>query len=357
MNFEDTDFRQEILDTENPFDLQLIKDFLMEQGFEYKPESVDFTMILYNLNDEIIGTGSLRRKTLKYVVVAPKFRETTAFPLIITTLSSKVLETYKRCFVYTRPETAKIFQSLGFSLIATAEPLFSVLEFGYKTIKDYQDYLKANKANTRTANVASVVVNCNPFTKGHQYLIEKAASENEHLYLFVVQEDLSVFPFETRWNLIKEGIKHLDNVTMLNSGQYIVSGGIFPNYFLKNESWNDVSAKQAEVDVRIFADYVVPTLDITRRYIGSENYCHTTASYNTQMHSILPSAGVQVIEVERMALGDADNYISASKVRAAIKEDRLDEILNFLPEVTKDFLLSDDSAILRQRIKFTDRRH
>lgn len=357
MTFEDTDFRQEILDTDNPFDLKIIKDFLKDLGFDFKPESVDFTMILYNLNDEVIGTGSLKRKTLKYVAVAPKFRETTAFPLIITTLSSKVLESFNRCFVYTRPETAKIFQSLGFSLIATAEPLFSVLEFGYKSIKDYQKYLADNKVNTRTANVASVVVNCNPFTKGHLYLIEKAARENEHLYLFVVKEDLSVFPFKIRWNLIKEGIKHLKNVTMLNSGQYIVSGGIFPNYFLKNESWNDVSAKQAEVDVRIFADYVVPVLDITRRYIGTENYCHTTASYNTQMHSILPSAGVQVIEVERMALGDDSNYISASKVRKAIKEDKLEEILDFLPDVTKDFLLSDESAILRQRIKFTDRRH
>jgi [citrate (pro-3S)-lyase] ligase len=357
MNFEDTDFRQEILDNENPFDLQIIKDFLVGLGFDYVPEEVDFTMIIYNLNDEVIGTGSLKRKTLKYVAVAPKFRESTAFSLIVTTLSSKVLEKFSRCFVYTRPETAKMFQSLGFSLIATAEPLFSVLEFGYESIKDYQNYLLANKADTKTDKVAAIVVNCNPFTKGHKYLIEKAAKENEHLYLFVVNENLSVFPFETRWNLIKEGIKHLDNVSMLNSGQYIVSGGIFPNYFLKNESWNDVSQKQAEVDVRIFADYIVPVLNITYRYIGTENYCLTTASYNTEMHRILPEAGVKVVEVERMALGDALNYISASKVRAAIKEDKLDQILDFLPEVTREFLVSDDSAILRERIKSSNTRH
>jgi len=357
MTFEDTDFRQEILDNENPFDLQIIKDFLKEQGFDYVPEEVDFTMILYNLNDEVIGTGSVKNKTLKYVVVAPKFRESTAFPLIITTLSSKVLETYKTCFVYTRPETAKIFQSLGFSLIASAEPLFSVLEFGYESIKDYQNYLKANKADTKTDHIAAIVVNCNPFTKGHLYLIEKAAKENEHLYLFVVNENLSVFPFETRWNLIKEGIKHLDNVTMLNCGQYIVSGAIFPNYFLKNEAWSDVSQKQAEVDVRIFADYIVPVLGITYRYIGTENYCHTTASYNVEMHRILPKVGVKVNEVERLALGDADNYISASKVRVAIKEDRLDQILDSLPEVTKAFLTSDESAMIRGKIKLSNRRH
>jgi [citrate (pro-3S)-lyase] ligase len=318
-------------------------------------------MIIYNLNDDIIGTGSLQKNILKYVVVAPEFRDSTAFSLIVTYLTNTCLENHKQCFVYTKPATSKLFQSLGFSLIATAQPIFAVLEFGYKTIKDYQKKLKLQKVKTVSDNVAAVVVNCNPFTIGHRYLIEKAAKENEFVYLFVVSENLSAFPFEVRWKLIEEGIADLKNIKMLATGPYIVSGAIFPNYFLKNESWNLVSQKQAEIDVNIFATYIAPILNIKKRYIGSENYSLTTAAYNTAMHKILPESGIEVIECERISIEDKEhsnkNYVSASKVRKAIKEDSLNEILNFLPESTKNFLLSEESAAIRAQIKLRNQRH
>ena len=359
MNFEDTDFRQELLDLENPLDLKLLNTFLTSLDFDYIKEEVDTTMIIYNLNNEIIGTGSLKGNTLKYVVIAPDFRETTAFPLIVTYLADKALENHKQCFVYTKPETAKLFQALGYSLIATAEPLFAVLELGYKTIKDYQEYLKQNKIETSTNNIAAIVVNCNPFTIGHRYLIEKASQENELVYLFVVSENLSAFPFEIRWKLIEEGISHLKNVKMLATGPYIVSGAIFPNYFLKNESWNLVSQKQAEIDVKIFADYISPILNIKKRYIGTEKYCQTTAAYNTAMLNILPEYGIKVIEYERISaeINNKNSFVSASKVREAIKHHKLNEILSTLPESTKKFLLSEDSAIIRQKIINSNDRH
>jgi len=360
MNFEDTDFRQEILDPENPLDLKLVHTFLKRFDFDFKHEEVKTTMIMYNLNNEIIGTGSLNGNTLKYVVVAPEFRDSTAFAQIVTYLADKALETHKQCFVYTKPQTAKLFQALGYSLIATAEPLFAVLEFGYNTIKDYQKHLIHNKVETKTNNIASVVVNCNPFTIGHRYLIEKAAKENELVYLFVVSENLSAFPFEIRWKLIEEGIAHLDNVKMIATGPYIVSGAIFPNYFLKNESWNLVSEKQAEIDVNIFVEYIAPSLNITKRYIGCETYCETTAAYNTAMHKILPEHGIEVIESERISASDdccGSDYVSASKIRNAIKEDRLNEVMSSLPESTQNFLLSEESAQIREKIKKSKGRH
>ena len=68
MTFEDTDFRQELLNPENPLDVKLLKKFLKSLGFNYQKEDVDTTMIIYNLNNEIIGTGSLKGNVLKYVV-------------------------------------------------------------------------------------------------------------------------------------------------------------------------------------------------------------------------------------------------------------------------------------------------
>jgi len=361
MNFEDTDFRQEVLDIESPYDVKLVYDFLLELGFEFEPNGVDCTMILYNLNDEIVGTGSYKNKTLKYVAVSPKFRDSTAFALIVTHLSNVVLKNNSTCFVFTKPNTAKLFESIGFSIIATAEPLFSVLEFGLKSIKNYQDYLKSIKTESKTDNISTIVVNCNPFTNGHKYLIEKAASESELVYLFVVEENLSAFPFEIRWKLIEKGISHLKNVVMIRAGEYIVSGSIFPNYFLKNESFDLVSQKQAEIDVTIFAEYFVPILGIKKRYIGTENYCKTTCAYNNAMFKILPKAGVEVIEITRKALGMDENnepdYISASKVREAINNDKLSEIIGFIPETTKDYLLSEDANSIIEKIKNGRGRH
>ena len=361
MNFEDTDFRQEILDIESPYDVKLVSNFLSDLDFDFKPSEVDCTMILYNLNDEIVGTGSYKNKTLKYIAVSPQFRDSTAFALIVTHLSNIILQSNRTCFVFTKPNTAKLFESLGFSIIPTAEPLFSVLEFGLASIKNYQNYLSLIKKETKTDNISAIVVNCNPFTNGHKYLIERASSESELVYLFVVEENLSAFPFEIRWELIKKGISHLNNVVMVKAGEYIVSGSIFPNYFLKNESFDLVSQKQAEIDVAIFTDYFVPILGIKKRYIGTENYCKTTCAYNNAMFKILPKANVDVIEVTRKSLGMTEknepNYISASKVREAIKNNKIEDVLEFIPETTRDFLLSENAKGILDKIKRSKGRH
>ena len=361
MTFEDTDFRQETLDLENPFDVKLVKDFLLTLGFEFDPQEVECTMIVYNLKGELVGTGSHQGRILKYVAVAPKFRDTTAFALIVTYMTEKLLKIYKHTFVFTRPENSVRFCGLGYTLVATAEPLFAILEFGFESIFTYQDYLKTLIVPAATASIAAMVMNCNPFTNGHKFLIEKAAAENEVVYLFVVEEDLSAFPFAVRWELIRKGIEHLKNVVMVRGGMYIVSGTIFPAYFLKNETVSDVMQKQAELDVQIFANYVVPVLGIRKRYVGTELFCKTTDAYNQAMKTILPSFGVEVIEVTRKAnrLGsdNSPDYISASKVRDAIKADKLNEVLDFLPDPTRDFLFSDASLEIRKKIKEGQGRH
>jgi len=361
MTFEDTDFRLEILDLDNPYDVKLVSHFLQQLGFDFDQNDVECTIILYTLKGEIIGSGSHKGKILKYVAVAPQYRDSTAFALIVTQLTEKLIRIYKHTFVFTRPSSSVYFRCLGFTEIAVAEPLFCVLEYGFESIANFQSYLRSLKQETKTERIASIVVNCNPFTIGHKYLIEKAAAENELVYLFVVEEDRSAFPFAIRWELIRKGIEHLPNVVMVKGGEYIVSGTIFPAYFLKNESVSQIMEKQAELDVNVFANYVVPVLNIKRRYIGTENYCKTTEAYNHAMHRILPSHGLEVVEVLRKTSsvknGAEPNYISASKVREAIRNDSLENILEFLPESTKSFLLSDESLEIRNKIRSSTERH
>lgn len=355
MQVENTDYRQEILDLSNPFDVKLVKSFLESLGFKYRAKELDYTMIIYNLNDDMIGTGSLKDNVLKFVAVSPKFRSTTAFAQVVTHLTETALKKDKTAFVFTRPENVEKFEAIGYNHIASAPPTYSLLEFGFQRIQNYQKYLMERKQETETTKIAAVVVNCNPFTKGHQYLIETAAKENEVLYVFVVESNRSVFDFKTRWRLIIEGTKHLYNVVILRGGRYMVSCATFPVYFLKNETVDDITRKQAELDVRIFDEHIVPQLGITKRYVGTEFACNTTAEYNKAMKSILSEHGVEIIELQRKTVGNT--MISASKVRKAIKENRLDDVIEYLPDATKAFLYSEESEPIKEKIRNSDGRH
>jgi len=359
MIIENTDFREEVIDLSNRYDVKPIKEFLSQLDFCFHPESVDYTMLLYNLKGDIIGTGSSQKNVLKYVAVATKFRETSAFSKIISHLTERLISNYQTIYVYTKPRNVIVFEGLGFKHIATAEPLFSLLEYGLKTINSFQKQLLKYKQEHKTNNIATIVVNCNPFTNGHKYLIEKAANESEWLYLFVVQEDYSVFPFEIRWKLIQEGISHLKNVVMIPGDDYVVSGKTFPYYFLKGIGEEDRAEKQAEVDVEIFRTYITPLLGITKRYVGTESYCMTTAAYNRAMKKLLPEKGVELFELERITspIDSNEQLISASTIRNASRNNELDKYLKFIPKTTADFLVSPEADEIITNIRKTSARH
>jgi [citrate (pro-3S)-lyase] ligase len=348
-------YREESLHFHNTYAVKKITHFLDSLGFQYEPADVDYTMVLYDTYDQIAGTGSYQGQVLKYVVVAPEHRKTNAASAIVTHLVNRLLQRHSQVFAFTRPGNRAIFEGLGFKKVATAEPLYTLLEFGYRSIRDYQDYLRSQEAPHTTTNIAAIVVNGNPFSNGHKYLIETAAAQSEVVYLFVVEEDRSVFPFNDRWKLINTGTQHLANVRILKGGPYVVSGATFPSYFLQNESVDQVIQNQTELDVIIFAKHIVPVLGITKRYVGTEPYSVTTRAYNAAMQKILPTHGVAVVEIERKTDGTDDagqpNYISATKIRQAIKEDNLAAIMNFLPPCTRDYLLSAESEAVRARLK------
>ena len=147
---------------------------------------------------------------------------------------------------------------------------------------------------------------------------------------------------------------------MLKGGKYIISSATFPSYFLKSENADYITEKQTELDLNIFAEHIIPSLGITKRYVGTENYCCTTARYNQTMKTILPNHNVKVLEVERKSLSEAANgkeYITASKVRLAIKEDHLETILDYIPETTADFLRSDEAKPIIEKIRNSNGRH
>lgn len=208
-----------------------------------------------------------------------------------------------------------------------------------KSFLNYLDFLKKEKIqNVSTA--AAIVMNCNPFTLGHQYLIEKAACEVNFLYVFVVEENKSFFSFEDRFNLVKHGTSHLSNVKVLPSGRFIISATTFAAYFIKEENNNIII--NANEDLKIFANFIAPTLNINCRYVGEEPIDRITKQYNEQMKEILCEYGIKVDEIKRKEING--QIISASRVRKLLEKQDFTAIKELVPSSTYEFLVKNYST-------------
>lgn len=197
----------------------------------------------------------------------------------------------------------------------------------------YIEFLNSIKQDIK-GSIGAIVMNCNPFTLGHQYLIEKAYSEVDFLYIFVVEEDKSYFKFEDRLTLVKEGTKHLESVKVIPSGKFIASAETFPEYFDKDSLIT--ATINPSMDIEIFAQYIAPTLNINVCFGGTEPLCLITHQYNEFMKHIFPRYNIKVIICDRKEHNGT--AISASKVRALLQDKNFDEIKKIVPETTYNYL-------------------
>ena len=94
--------------------------------------------------------------------------------------------------------------------------------------------LEERRALLACKGVGAAVVNANPFTRGHRYLVEEARKRCGLLYLVVVETDRSLFPFADRIELVRANTRDLPGVRVVRSGDYAVSAATFPTYFLRD---------------------------------------------------------------------------------------------------------------------------
>ena len=184
------------------------------------------------------------------------------------------------------------------------------------------------------AVVGSAVMNCNPFTLGHYHLINIASQIVDFLYVFVVEEDRSEFPFKDRIELVRKGTSDLKNVKVLSGGKSIISTITFPEYFDKEE--RSPFGLDLSKDVNIFGKYIAPAFRINIRFVGEEPTDIVTRQYHETMKSLLPKYGVNLLEIPRRK--HDGNYISAKTVRRLYHEGKFDELKGYVPEVTYEFL-------------------
>lgn len=195
-------------------------------------------------------------------------------------------------------------------------------------LQHFVDELKI--LNNKQGMNGAIVVNCNPFTLGHRHLIEYAASKVDNLFVFVVEENLSYFDFNSRLLMVIEGTKNIANVKVLPIGKYIMSTVTYPNYFSKEEA--QTVDLDASTDMDIFGEHIAPALNIKVRFIGEEPSCNVTRQHNIQMRTILPTYGIKVEEIKRITYNG--QIISASLVRNYIKNSEKHKIQSIVPQST-----------------------
>jgi [citrate (pro-3S)-lyase] ligase len=307
-------------------------------------EDLDYAVCLFD-GDKIIASGCAAGNVLKCFAVSKEYQGQSLTNKIMSLLRIRAYhEGYSTLFLFTKSKNESVFQDLGFSLLSRA-PGVILMENREEGWRDYVESLILPESGKGES--ASLVMNCNPFTLGHRYLIEKACRENERVHLFLVKEDLSVFPYEVRLELVKEGTADLDNLSIHEGKDYIISHATFPTYFIKDRAI--INESHARIDLDIFSRLIAPEFQIVKRYVGEEPFCPVTSLYNGIMQEILPSRGIDVIVVPRKeAGGDA---VSATKVRKALAAEDWDVLKEWVPLTTLRFLQSEKGREIGNMIR------
>ena len=250
-------------------------------------------------------------------------------PALAKMIADRVLGTVKELPV---PSVDTERESLVFGTPRRLCPSIGMVPEGLR------DYIKATAEKIpeeakRGGKTGAVVMNCNPFTYGHKYLVEQVSAKVDNLIIFVVQENKSVFKFKDRFDMVKEGVKEFGNVHVVPSGEYIISSSTLPGYFDKKHLGN-ISVSAGE-DLEMFA-VICNELGISVRFAGSEPNDAFTNSYNVAMSRTLPLYGIDFVEIPRVTRGDG--VISATKVRALMDEKKYAELKELLPETSYNIL-------------------
>lgn len=319
----------EPLDLQNAIEYQKLSDFLAPFGLEL--DLVDGAYILYD-QKTWVGCGCKHRNVLKNFAIAPQYQSQQYLqPLLQHVKEEAFKQGYFKTFIYTLKSNKALFESLYYRLIVEDEDV-CLLENGLPT---FDDVMKSFEARNR-GTTGAIVVNANPFTLGHQYLIEYASKRVDCLDVFVVEEEASLFSFETRMQLVRQGTAHLANVTVLPSSEYIVSRATFPTYFLKDEK--RVNRHHAQLDALLFAKGFVTSRQITTRFFGEEPKDITTRNYMNVCSEILPKHGCNVVIIPRLTAGE--KIISATTVREGWKNKDWALLQELVPPSTLAYLAS-----------------
>ena len=326
-----------------------VEDFLGSNGLRLG--EVDLYLAVLSEEGAILAGGGLQRDILKCLAVSAEARSLgLSVPLISRLISVASERGYTNVKVFTKPENRSVFESLGFKLLAEA-PKAILMENG-RGLEEYCDYLRGHRA------FGVIVMNANPFTLGHRYLIEQSdfstqpvglgrndkasvipsdarRAESRNLVVIPVKEDASRFPYSERLEMIRTGSGDMADV--VEGSDYQISAATFPTYFLKNLS--DAAETQMRLDIDLFGRHIAPALGAHVRFVGTEPADPLTARYNALMKELLPKYGVEVVEISRLT--DLESPVTATRVRSLLDAGQFKAASALTSESTWPYLLAD----------------
>lgn len=368
------------LNPTTPRQRQRIEAFLERNGLRF--DDMHYYAAVTDDDGEMIAGGGLKGNVIKCVAVDDAHKgEAIANTLISHLIAHANEEGHSNVMLFTKPKNRQLFESLSFRLLAEA-PEAVLMETGIgginnmveqlKKIKEesekYKEYNKECKEDSKECKENSeeckeeektnlntstpqhlntstpqplttttplrgvVVMNCNPFTLGHRYLIEQAAKQVERLFVMVVREDCSLFAYAERKAMVEQGVAHLENVTVIDGSEYAISQATFPTYFLKR--LDDAADTQMLLDLDLFRRHIAPALGATVRFVGTEPTDQLTRRYNELMHEVL----TDVREISR--LEKEGNAVSASRVRKAMEQGDMSTIRQLVPPTTLPYIIA-----------------
>ena len=354
------------LNPTTPRQRQRIEAFLKRNGLRF--DDMHYYAAITDDDGEMIAGGGLKGNVIKCVAVDDAHKgEAIANTLISHLIAHANEEGHSNVMLFTKPKNRQLFESLSFRLLAEApeavlmetgigginnmvEQLKKIKEEGEVCKENNQECKKEEKTNlntstpqhhntttpqplTTTTSLRGVVVmNCNPFTLGHRYLIEQAAKQVERLFVMVVREDCSLFAYAERKAMVEQGVAHLKNVTVIDGSEYAISQATFPTYFLKR--LDDAADTQMLLDLDLFRRHIAPALGAPVRFVGTEPTDQLTRRYNQLMHEVL----ADVRETAR--LEKKGNAVSASRVRKAMEQGDMSTIRQLVPPTTLPYIIA-----------------
>ena len=354
------------LNPTTPRQRQRIEAFLKRNGLRF--DDMHYYAAVTDDDGEMIAGGGLKGNVIKCVAVDDAHKgEAIANTLISHLIAHANEEGHSNVMLFTKPKNRQLFESLSFRLLAEApeavlmetgigginnmvEQLKKIREEGEVCKENNQECKKEEKTNlnittpqhlnpstphhltTTTPLRGVVVMNCNPFTLGHRYLIEQAAKQVERLFVMVVREDCSLFAYAERKAMVEQGVAHLKNVTVIDGSEYAISQATFPTYFLKR--LDDAADTQMLLDLDLFRRHIAPALGATVRFVGTEPTDRLTRRYNQLMHEVL----ADVRETAR--LEKEGNAVSASRVRKAMEQGDMSTIRQLVPPTTLPYIIA-----------------
>lgn len=354
------------LNPTTPRQRQRIEEFLKRNGLRF--DDMHYYAAITDDDGEMIAGGGLKGNVIKCVAVDDAHKgEAIANTLISHLIAHANEEGHSNVMLFTKPKNRQLFESLSFRLLAeapeavlmetgigginnTVEALKKIKEEGEVCKENNQECKKEEKTNlnittpqhlnpstpqpltTTTPRRGVIVMNSNPFTLGHRYLIEQAAKQVERLFVMVVREDCSLFAYAERKAMVEQGVAHLKNVTVIDGSEYAISQATFPTYFLKR--LDDAADTQMLLDLDLFRRHIAPALGTTVRFVGTEPTDRLTRRYNQLMHEVL----ADVRETAR--LEKKGNAVSASRVRKAMEQGDMSTIRQLVPPTTLPYIIA-----------------